>query len=177
MPVPTWSAGASYTARPVTPGRIIDKTTSSTRYLGLAAALLPDAPLIWMTRDPLDRAWSCYRTNFAGTAMPWSYDLQDIAAHFRIEDQLLAQWKKILGNRLLVVPYEELVTDPDAWIRRVLAHCGLGEESLVFSPHENQRPVATASMVQVRRPINRDAIGAGEPYRKFMQPFLDAYYG
>lgn len=156
-------------------GRVVDKSVTTSRFLGLAAALLPQAPLIWVTRDPLDRAWSCFRTNFAGTAMPWSYDLADIAAHFRIEDQLMSQWQQILGDRLLAVPYEALVTDPEPWIRRILAHCGLEEEPGVFAPHENARAVPTASMAQVRRPINRDGIGAAEPYRQYLQPFIEAY--
>ena len=158
-------------------GRIVDKTVTTSRFLGLAAALLPEAPLLWITRDPLDRAWSCFRTSFSGSAMPWSYDLADIAFHFRLEDQLLAQWREILGERLLTVPYESLVADPDAWIRRILAHCGLAEEPQVFAPHENRRPVPTASMMQVRRPIYRDAIGSAEPYRQYLAPFIEAYYG
>jgi len=157
--------------------RIVDKTVTTSRFLGLAAALLPEAPLIWITRDPLDRAWSCFRTNFSGSAMPWSYDQADIAFHFRLEDQLLAQWREILGARLLTVPYESLVADPHAWIRRILAHCGLAEEPQAFAPHENRRPVPTASMMQVRRPINRDAIGSAEPYRQFLTPFIEAYSG
>jgi hypothetical protein len=159
------------------PGRIVDKTVTTSRFLGLAAALLPQAPLIWMTRDPLDRAWSCFRTNFAGTAMPWSYDQQDMAIHFRIEDRLLAQWQAILGERLLVLSYEALVSEPEAWIPRLLAHCGLAEEPKVYAPHQNIRPVATASMVQVRRPISRGSIGAAEPYRSFLAPFIEAYFG
>jgi thioredoxin-like negative regulator of GroEL len=157
-------------------GRVVEKSVTTSRYLGMAAALLPEAPLIWMTRDPIDRAWSCFRTNFSGGAMPWSYNLQDIAAHFRIEDRLLERWRAILGDRLLVVPYEELVTGPEQWIRRILAHCQLSEEPGVFAPHENRRAVPTASMVQVRKPINRDAIGSAEPYREFLKPFIEAYY-
>jgi len=157
-------------------GRIVDKSIGTGRYLGLAAALLPDAPLIWTTRDPLDRAWSCFRTNFLGGAQPWSYDLADIAHHFRIEDELLARWREILGERLLVVPYEELVAESDLWIRRILAHCGLAEEQQVFAPHENVRAVATASLMQVRRPINPGAVGSAGPYRPFLQPFAEAYY-
>ncbi|WP_404714041.1 sulfotransferase [Sphingomonas sp. MMS24-J13] len=158
-------------------GRIVDKSVNSSRFLGLVAALLPDAPLIWMTRDPLDQAWSCFRTNFAAGAMPWSYDLNDIAAHFRLEDRLLTQWREILGDRLLVLSYEDLVTEPDGWIRRILAHCGLAEEAQPFAPHENRRPVPTASMMQVRRPINRAGIGAAEPYRALLAPFIEAWEG
>ncbi len=158
------------------PGRIVDKTVSTTRFLGLAASLLPEAPLVWMTRDPLDRAWSCYRTYFSGGA-PWSCDLEDIAFHFRLEDELLRQWREILGERLLVVSLEALVADPTEWIRRILAHCGLAEEPRVFAPHESRRAVTTSSVMQVRRPINRDGIGSAQPYREFLKPFIDAYYG
>jgi hypothetical protein len=159
-----------------TSGRIVDKSIDSSRYLGLAAALLPDAPLIWTTRDPLDRAWSCFRTNFAGGALPWSYDLRDIAAHFRLEERLLGQWQQLLGDRLLVVPYEALVAAPATWIRRILSHCGLSEEPQVFAAHEQSGIVTTASVMQVRRPINRDGVGSAEPYREFLKPFVDAYH-
>ena len=154
--------------------RVVDKTCDNSRQLGLAAALLPDAPLIWMTRDPLDRAWSCFRHHFF-EGMPWSNDLADIAAHFRLEDQLLLQWQQLLGDRLLVVPYEALVTDAQAWTRRILAHCGLAEQQAPFAPHENRGLTATASVQQVRRPINREGIGAAEPYRAFLGAFVEAY--
>jgi tetratricopeptide (TPR) repeat protein len=159
-----------------TPGRVVDKTLDTSRLLGIAAALLPEAPLVWLTRDPLDCAWSCFRTRFAGEAA-WSYDLGDIAFHFRLEDELLARWREILGERLLVVPYEDLVTEPEPWTRRILAHCDLPEEPQVFAPHENARAVTTASAMQVRRPINRAGIGSAEPYRALLEPFIEGYYG
>lgn len=158
-------------------GRIVDKTIDASRVLGFVAALLPEAPLIWMTRDPLDQAWSCFRTNFSAGSFAWSYDLRDIAFHFQLEKQLLARWQDILGDRLMVVPYESLVADPECWTRRLLVHCGLDIEPRVFTPHTNEGPVATSSMMQVRRPINRDAIGSAEPYRAFLKPFVEAYYG
>ncbi len=155
-------------------GRIVDKSTDTSRYLGLAAALLPEAPIVWVRRDPLDCAWSCFRTHFLA-GVSWSYDLADIARHFRIEDELLARWQDILGDRVLVVPYEGLVADSAGWIRRILAHCQLSEEPGAFAPHENRRAVTTSSVMQVRRPINRAAVGAAGPYRAFLEPFVDAY--
>jgi hypothetical protein len=158
------------------PGRVIDKTIATTRHIGLVASLLPDAPLIWLTRDPLDRAWSCYRTFFP-VGQPWTFDQHDIAHHFRLEDMLLARWQDLLGDRLLVVPHEGLASDPDPWIRRILAHCGLAEEPACFAPQDNRRLITTASTSQVRRPINRDGIGSAEPYRAHLAPFLEAYAG
>jgi len=157
------------------PGRVVAKTLINSRFLGVAASLLPEAPLISLTRDPLDCAWSCFRTRFAGEAA-WSYDLEDIAFHFRLEGELLARWQDILVDRLLVVPYEKLATEPEPWIKRILAHCRLPEEPGPFAPHENARAVTTTSAMQVRRPINRAGIGSAEPYREFLAPFVEAYF-
>ncbi len=155
-------------------GRIVDKTIDASRCLGLIASALPDAPLIWMRRDPLDCAWSCFRTFFIH-GVAWSYDLADIARHFMLEDALLAFWQDRLGDRLLVVPYAELVDAPELWTRRLLDHCGLAEEAGTFESHRSDRVVATASALQVRRPINRDGLNVAAPYRSHLQPFIDAY--
>jgi tetratricopeptide (TPR) repeat protein len=157
-------------------GRVVDKTINTTRKLGFAAALLPEAPLIWLRRDPLDCAWSCFRNCFMEN-VHWSNDLGDIAFNFRLEDELLERWQAILGERLLVIPFEELVSGPEPWIRRILAHCGLEEQPQVLAPHENRSPVQTVSAMQVRRPINRAGIGSAEPYRPYLAPFIEAYYG
>lgn len=155
--------------------RVVDKTIDVSRCLGLIAAALPEAPLIWMRRDPLDSAWSCFRTFFIH-GVGWSYDLNDIAHHFRLEDALLAFWQQRLGDRLLVVPYGELVESPEMWTRKLLSHCGLSEEAAVHTPHATERVVATASAMQVRRPINRDGLNVAGPYRQHLQPFVDAYF-
>ncbi|TPG19925.1 sulfotransferase family protein [Sphingomonas koreensis] len=156
-------------------GRFVDKTLNHSRMLGLIAAILPAAPLVWVRRDPLDCAWSCFRTYFAQGA-DWSHSQTNIAAHFRLEDQLLDFWTAVLGERLLIVPYEELVNDPTSWTKRLLSHCGLPAESTTCAPHEQSRVASTSSIMQVREPINRKGIGVAEPYRKFMQPFIAAYY-
>jgi len=157
-------------------GRIVDKTIDNSRFLGLIACALPEAPLIWMRRDPLDSAWSCFRTFFIH-GVAWSYSLTDIAHHFLLEDALVDFWQERLRDRLLVVPYGALVDAPVEWTRRILDHCGLVEEEAVHNFHTTERVVATASALQVRRPINRSGIGVAEPYRAFLQPFVDAYWG
>ncbi|MXO58214.1 hypothetical protein GRI89_01465 [Altererythrobacter salegens] len=158
------------------PGRIVDKTTDASRKLGLAAAVLPEAPLIWLKRDPLDCAWSCFRTSFMG-GIRWSNDLGDIGYNFRLEDRLLGFWQDVLGDRLLVVPFEGLATNPDLWVRTILSHCALADEPGPYAPHQNGRVVTTASAMQVRVPINRKGIGSAQPYRSFLEPFEEAYAG
>jgi tetratricopeptide (TPR) repeat protein len=155
-------------------GRVVDKTLNTSRMLGLIDAVLPDSPVIWMRRDPLDCAWSCFRTHFAGGAA-WSLDLADIAHHMRLEDELHARWTNRLGDKLLTVDHAALVTDPPGQIARILAHCGLADEPGPYAPHANARAVTTASSVQVRSPIGAFGLNAADPYRAHLAPFCTAY--
>lgn len=155
-------------------GRFVDKALNTSRFMGLIAALLPQAPVIWLRRDPVDCAWSAFRTYFL-LGLDWSWDLTDIAQHFALEDALFRHWSELLPDRILAVDYQQLVRDPDTQIRRILAHCNLADEPQVFRPHETQRVVATASVMQVREPINTAAIGSGDAYRAHLAPFVEHY--
>jgi hypothetical protein len=143
---------------------------------GLIHHTMPNAPLIWMRREPADSALSCFRTRFA-QGLDWTWSLTDIAQRFREEDELHKHWSSVLGDKLLTVQYEGLVADPDAWIPRILAHCGLTDEPGVRNFHESSRPVFTASVAQVREPISTSAVAKWKRYEKHLKPFLDAYYG
>jgi hypothetical protein len=62
------------------------------------------------------------------------------------------------------------VADPDAEIRRLLAFIGLRFEARILSFHRNEAPVSTASLVQVRRPIYQDSVGAWRRYARELEP-------
>lgn len=157
-------------------GRVVDKTLTHSWMFGLIHHVLPNAPLIWMRRDPAASALSCFITRFAN-GVDWSWSLTDIARRFREEDQLHRHWSAVLGDKLLTVPYEDLVANPDAWIQRILAHCGLSDEPGVRAFHASSRPVLTSSVAQVREPISTAAVDKWKRYEKHLAPFLTAYYG
>ena len=155
-------------------GRFVDKALNTSRFTGLICALLPQAPIIWLRRDPVDCAWSAFRTYFIH-GLDWSWRLEDIADHFALEDALFEHWSQMFPDRILPVDYQQLVQSPDTEIPRILAHCGLAPEPQVFRPHETKRVVSTASVMQVREPINNGAIGAADPYRAYLAPFIERY--
>lgn len=154
--------------------RIVDKSLNTSRFAGAVRLAMPETPLVWLCRDPLDTAWSSFRTFFA-RGVAWSFDLEAMAWHHAIEDRLHAFWSERYGPRLLTLSYAELVERPDATIDRLLAHCGLEAEPGVRDFHRTERAVRTASVGQVRRPMNRDGLGAAEPYRARLAPFERAY--
>lgn len=156
-------------------GLIVDKTLTQSQLIGLLLHVLPDAPIVWMRRDPEDTALSAFRSFFT-TGVPWSWSFADIGHFFREEDRLFAHWTKHFGDRILAVQYEDLVRAPQQWIPRILAQCGLADEPQVYRPHTVQRDVRTASVQQVRAPISSNRIGSATAIAPYMDAFRAAYF-
>lgn len=163
-------------ARFRTRGLVVDKTLGQSHFMGLLLHMLPGARVIWMRRSPEDVALSCFR-NFFSSAIPWSWSFPDIARFFNIEDRLFAHWTEQFPDRILTVPYEEMVHDPDKWIGRILDHAGLEDEPQLRTFHETRRNVKTASVSQVRQPISTSRIGLSQAYDAHLTPFREAYRG
>jgi hypothetical protein len=70
------------------------------------------------------------------------------------------------------VHYEELVADLEGVARRMVSHCGLAWNDRCLDFHRNERPITTASAVQVRKPIYRDSIGRWRKYEPVLGPLL-----
>ncbi len=157
-----------------TEGKVVDKTLNRSLTMGLQLHMLPYAKVVWLRRDPADNALSIFRTHFRDS-MSWSWSLSDIADYMRGEDALHAHWAALFPDRILTVPYEGLVSEPETWIRKILAHTGLAEEPQVFAPHEQARSVMTASVAQVREPISTERIGSANAYGAFRDEFKAAY--
>jgi len=155
-------------------GKVVDKTLSHSRLVGVIHSILPKARFIWLRRDPGDTALSCFRSHFA-EGVNWSWSMADIGRHFADEDRLYAHWTSLYPDAILTVPYEALVAEPDAWINRILDHCGLAFEAPVRHFHLTQRPVATTSANQVRQPIHGRSVGGWRRYGPQMAPFFQAY--
>lgn len=158
-----------------TDSRIVDKSLDQSSLVGLILHMLPQARMVWIRRNPEDCALSNFRTHFKDS-LNWTWSLSDIAAYFRLEDRLHAHWSALYPDQILTVAYEDLVTEPEVWTRRILAHVGLDEEPQVFAPHLQKRSVMTASVAQVRRPIAADRIGAAGAYDDLLAEFRRAYY-
>tara|TARA_R110002073_G_scaffold187803_5_gene346525 strand:- start:10259 stop:11743 length:1485 start_codon:yes stop_codon:yes gene_type:complete len=149
--------------------RWTDKNLYNNQRLGAAALALPAAKFIWCRRDPMDVAWSAYRTRF-GEGNLWSYSPDGIAAFLSDYDALMEHWVSLFPDRILEVRYEDLVRQPDVEIPRLLEFVGLKDDAATRNFHESDRPIATASLAQVRQPINTASIGAWKRY----MPHIDA---
>lgn len=152
--------------------RVVDKSTFNTDHLGLIHLVLPQARFIYVQRDPVDNCLSCYFQDFANAAN-FTMDLADLAHYYREHHRLISHWRSALPQEaLLVVPYAELVADPETWSRRMIEFIGLEWDSRCLQFHETQRSVLTASNWQVRQPVYSRSVGRWRNYEKFVGPLL-----
>lgn len=148
---------------------VIDKLPNNHDYAGLIRLAFPDALIIALSRNPMDSLFGAYKLLFTG-AYGWSYTQDDVADHYHHYRDLMAYWKQVLGDGLIEVSLEAVIADPDAQIRRLLDLCGLPFEEACLKPHEARGAVATASAVQVRKPINAEGVGAWKRYEAELAP-------
>ena len=143
--------------------RITDKLPLNFLHLGLVALVLPGARVIDCGRDPRDTCLSCFMTMFeAGN--DFAYDLGDTAHFYGQYQRLMQHWKSVLDLPILDVMYEDVVSDVEGQTRRMLDFLGLQWDDRCLRFHDNKRPVTTASIQQVRRPLYQSSIGRWRHY-------------
>jgi hypothetical protein len=154
--------------------RVTDKLPGNFRYAGLINLVLPNARIIHARRDPLDTCFSCFSTLFAGPIV-YSYDLTELGRYYRAYDMLMQHWRRVLPpGVMLEVQYEHLTADLEGEASRIVGHCGLDWNDACLSFHKTERPVRTASAVQVRQPIYRSSIGRARHYVHQLRPLIKA---
>src|SRR5262249_12399491 len=151
--------GESYTAavRALAPNaeRITDKMPQNFYFAGLIHLALPNARIIHARRDPIDTCLSCFSQLF-GDQHPYSYDLAELGRYYRAYESLMSHWRRVLPQDVMLeVQYEEVIADFERQARRIVAHCRLEWDDACLGFHATERPVRTASAVQVRQPIYR----------------------
>ncbi len=104
----------------------------------------------------------------------YSYDLTDLGRYYADYVALMAHFDQVLPGRVHRVSYEDLVADPEAELRRLLAYCGLGFEASCLRFHESDRPVRTASSEQVRRPIFSQGVDHWRHFEPWLGPLKSA---
>ena len=120
----------------------------------------------------MDSTLSCYRQLFA-KGQTFVYDLTDIGEYFLEYQRMMDYWHKVLPDRVLTVQYEDLVTDFDNQVRRLLNYCGLPWQDACVNFHETDRPVRTASSEQVRQPIYAKSIHFWRNYAAHLGDLID----
>jgi len=153
--------------------RIADKMPWNFHLAGLIHLALPNARIIHARRDPVDTCLSCFSILFEN-GNPYTYDLGELGRFYRGYDSLMAHWRSVFPQGVMIeVQYEEVVADLETQARQIMAHCDLEWDEACLAFHKTRRPVRTSSVAQVRQPIYQSSVGRWRPYREQLRPLLE----
>jgi tetratricopeptide (TPR) repeat protein len=151
-----------------------DKAGKNFYHVGLIRVILPNAKIVDSRRHPLACGFSCYRQAFAPGAMHLAYDQTHIGRYYRDYVEMMAHYDEVIPGRVHRVFHENLVSEPETEIRRLLEFCGLPFEEQCLRFYETDRSVRTASSQQVRQPIQKKKVEIWQHYEAWLQPMKDA---
>lgn len=96
------------------------------------ANMLPQSRFLYLIRDPADRAASQLRMNLSrekrhpATLDDWMKEVANPVLEDRGDyEAYVPRWRQHVGNRLLVLPYGRIKSDPRGLLADVERHCGL----------------------------------------------------
>ena len=93
----------------------------------------------------------------------------------------MKHWDNLLPGKVLRVQYEDVVSDLENEVKRILDYCNLPFEEECVNFHETKRAVRTASSEQVRQPIYSQSINTWKKFdahiqslKEILDPLLDS---
>ena len=159
-----YSANAKY---------ITDKMPNNFKLIGFIKMILPEAKVIHCIRDPMDNCLSIFKNYFSGTHK-YAYDMRELGQYYKLYLDLMIHWRSIFPGFIYDIRYEDLVSDQEEQTRKLLTFCNLPWDESCLSFYKTKRRVATASTIQVSRPIYRDSVQLWKKYGSQLEPLQNA---
>ncbi len=152
---------------------ITDKMPQNFRYLGLLAAAFPEAKIIHVKRNPAAVCWANFKQYFVSKNLGYCYSVDDVVSYYKLYENLMDFWKNKLSNRIYKLDYELLTVNQESETRKLITYLGIDWDEKCLSPQKNNRNVATASNVQVRKKVYRNSSEQWKKYKPFLNGAFD----
>jgi len=151
----------------------VDKLPFNILYLGFIAKAFPNARIVHMKRNPMDSCFSMYKQLFTW-AYKFSYTQEGLGAFYPSYIRLVDHWRRVLGDRLIELEYESLVSDQENQTRILLSKLGLEFEEACLNFETSKTATATASFAQVREKIHTRSVDRWKNYKEQLRPLREA---
>lgn len=154
--------------------RITDKLLTNYFFVGLINIIFPNARIVHTMRNPVDTCLSAYTKLFKDD-MPHSYEFGELGRYYLEYRGLMDHWRQVLPQGAMMdIRYEEVVADVEGNARKLTEFVGLDWDPACIDFHKSSRPVKTASVAQVRKPVYSGSVERWRKYGPGLQPLLDA---
>lgn len=157
------------------PGKpyIVDKMPANFLMVGLIHAIMPNARIVHVARNPLDTCLSCFTRVFQRSQLH-SYDQIELGRYFNAYARVMQHWKEVLpAGSFHTIHYESLIDDIEFEARRLIAYCGLEWDNRCLEFYKGARRVRTASVHQVRQPLYSSSKEKWRNYESHLAPLIE----
>jgi len=151
---------------------VCDKMPHNFVLIGLIRVILPEAKIIYCKRDPIDNCFSLYSHKFVEISHQYSYDQKVLAHYYKMHTKLMDFWLMQSKSDIFILDNEELVNNQEKVSRQIIEFCDLNWEKECLEFYKTKRQVRTASIEQVRKPMNNKSIGAWKNYETYLQDLV-----
>ncbi len=143
-----------------------DKQPFNFYYIDFILAAMPKAKIVLMLREKNDTCIANFRQlyNPQSPFHHYAFALEDIAAFYDDYAGLARHFAAKYPNNVRLQGYEELVEKGEAVMKEIYAFCELPWQADCLEFYKSTDACATASKLQIRRPLNADSIGRWKNY-------------
>jgi tetratricopeptide (TPR) repeat protein len=149
---------------------LTDKMPYNIFHIGWINLIFNNAKIIHVKREKLATIFSCYQQFFT-KGHTYTYNLEELSGYYDSYTLLMEYWELLFSRKIYRIQYEDLITNQEEEIKRMIHYCGLKWDSSCLSFEKNRRTVTTASNTQVRRPIYRKALDHWKHYEKYLKSY------
>ena len=151
-----------------------DKAPQNYRWLGILKIFFPNCKIIYCKRNAKDNCLSIYKNFFAADDMKWAFDQSDIANYYNLHLNLMDYWKSKLGNFIYEINYENLVSNKEEEVKKLIKFCDLEWDPSCLNHHKNNKtPIKTVSISQARKPVYQSSVNSNSNYEKYLSEMFN----
>ena len=152
---------------------ITDKLPGNFKRIGFILNAFPDSKIIHLQRNPMAICWSNYKSNFNSIGMGFTLNQEHTAEYYLLYRDLMKFWSERYPKKVIDVNYETLVENFETEVEALFTKLNLNWENQLYDFHKNERPVETASLMQVRNKIYKKSSEQWKNYKKYLTPMTN----
>jgi len=152
---------------------ITDKLPGNFKRIGFILNAFPDCKIIHLERNPMAICWSNYKSNFNSTGMGFTLSQEYTAEYYLLYKDLMKFWHERYSEKIINVNYENLVENFEDEVKKLFVKLNLNWEKQLYDFHKNERPVETASFLQVRTKVYQKSSEQWKNYEKYLTSMTD----
>ena len=158
---------------PRAPGeRVTDKLLANFRMIGPLLAAFPKARFLYTDRDYRATGLSIFENPLSPVDHPYSLTLDRIGRHMVNCARMVATWETRFPAQVRRISYEDLVSDPDVEVPKLIEAAGLDWDEAVRDADRAPKRIDTLSVVQARQPISRASVARWTRHARDLAPLI-----